>query len=231
MVTQLLFGETYELLEVLEKWTKVRLDADGYECWVDNKQITPINEEEHSRLRSSSPFKSANLLSTLDCPTGKIILPMGASLWGLSKGAINIAGVEYPFSGEAIDSSLKRRSTIPNLSHQFLNTPYLWGGRSPAGMDCSGFTQFVFSMAGIQLPRDAYQQAECGQPVELTDAAPCDLAFFRNDQGRITHVGIVLQDNTIIHASGRVRIDQLNSAGILTEEGQLTHSLAHISRI
>ena len=116
---------------------------------------------------------------------------------------------------------------------QWLNTPYLWGGRSPFGVDCSGLTQMLFLVGGIQLPRDAWQQAELGKLVELIDlAATGDLAFFDNEEGRIVHVGIVLENRRILHASGRVRIDNLDQEGIFNaSEKKYTHKLRMIKRV
>lgn len=231
MVTQLLFGETFEILEKQEKWSRIRNVHDAYESWVDNKQITHLSDEDHSRIASSTCFKNADLMGSLMVDGQSLLLPAGSSLPGLTNGQLRIVNSNYVFEGQVIDTCLSRKMTIPDLAMKFLNTPYLWGGRSPAGMDCSGFTQVVFSLAGMQLPRDAWQQAELGESITLEAAQPCDLAFFQNAEGRITHVGIVLEDRKIIHASGKVRIDTLGEGGIENELGSITHNLSHISRL
>jgi cell wall-associated NlpC family hydrolase len=117
-------------------------------------------------------------------------------------------------------------------SMQYLNTPYLWGGRSPFGIDCSGFTQIVFKLCDMKLNRDAYQQATQGTPVEsIEKAKEKDLAFFKNDEGRIVHTGIILSGNKIIHASGKVHIDTIDEKGIFNgETKQHSHQLAAIRR-
>ena len=231
MVTQLLFGETFEILERQEKWSRIKNDRDKYESWVDNKQITTLSDDDHSRIVSSTCFKSADLVSSLKVEGQSLLLLAGSSLPGLADGQLRIVNSTYIFEGQAIDTCLSRKMTIPDLAMKFLNSPYLWGGRSPVGIDCSGFTQVVFSLAGIRLPRDAWQQADLGERTTVEAAQPCDLAFFQNGKSRITHVGIVLEDRKIIHASGKVRIDELTEKGICTAAGKVTHDLAHISRI
>ena len=116
---------------------------------------------------------------------------------------------------------------------EFLNAPYLWGGKSFFGVDCSGFTQLVYKVNNVKLPRDAYQQAEVGEALSFVEESqPGDLAFFENAEGRIIHVGIMLDDQKIIHASGKVRIDTLDSTGIFNQEmNKHTHKLRFVKSI
>ena len=116
---------------------------------------------------------------------------------------------------------------------RYLNAPYLWGGRSPFGIDCSGFTQLVFKFAGIKLQRDAYQQGGQGSIINfIEEVQPGDLAFFSNDEGAIIHVGIMLKDNRIIHSSGKVRIDKIDHFGIYNAETKKhSHLLKLIKRM
>ena len=115
----------------------------------------------------------------------------------------------------------------------YLNSPYLWGGRSPFGIDCSGFTQMVFKLNGIKLPRDAYEQAEIGKTLNfIEETQKGDLAFFDNEEGKIIHTGIIIDKNKIIHSSGKVRIDNLDHYGIFNAEtGKYSHNLRLIKKV
>ena len=138
----------------------------------------------------------------------------------------------YQFDGLTTPGFTQKKKLIENAL-MYLNAPYLWGGRSPLGIDCSGFTQMVYRLQGINLPRDAYQQAEVGTTLSfIEESDPGDLAFFDNNEGKITHVGIILEENHIIHASGKVRIDRIDQQGIFnTEIGTHTHKLRLIKSI
>lgn len=213
MVSQVLFGETMHVLESNEKWHLVRLQHDGYEGWIDKKQIVPVEGD----LPSTHFLRD---VSARVCLNGRSMhLPAGALL---------------PESYNALATETRG---IEFYAHMFLETPYLWGGRTFMGIDCSGFTQIVFRLIGKQLPRDAYQQAEMGESISFVEEAETgDLAFFDNTEGRITHVGIVLKEQdgitNIIHASGKVRIDTLDHSGIYNDEMKsYSHKLRLLKRI
>lgn len=234
MVTQWLFGETAEVLERDGAWSRLCFDHDGYEGWVDNKQITRCltpNVEPDRRVIDQT--------SLVDLGDRQVLLPYGAVLPFLQDGTILWDGRRVPVN--AVTNVLGRNDRaglIETYIHPFLGAPYLWGGRTPAGVDCSGFTQAIFMLMGIYLRRDAYQQAEEGDPVEFAELAITgDLAFFDNAEDRITHVGIVLrrdheQPAEIVHASGHVRIDTLDQQGIFNnQEQRYTHTLRLLRRV
>ena len=124
----------------------------------------------------------------------------------------------YQFDGLTTPGFVKKEKLVENAL-MYLNAPYLWGGRSPVGIDCSGFTQIVYRLQGVDLPRDAYQQAKVGTTLSFVEESePGDLAFFDNNEGKIIHVGIILEDNHIVHASGKVRIDRIDQQGIFNTE-------------
>jgi hypothetical protein len=165
-------------------------------------------------------------------PESKYMLLPGSILPFYSNNKFSIGHKEYNLEGNKIrmphaDIDWKKAAMT------FLKSPYLWGGKTPFGIDCSGFTQQVFRMCGIHLQRDAYQQATQGAVIEnLSEAQPGDLAFFDNEKNRITHVGIILETNKIIHASGEVRIDKLDTQGIWNKDrNTYTHKLRNIQRI
>lgn len=229
MVTQWLFGETAEVLERQEQWSRLRFDHDGYEGWVDNKQVLPCDTPNFD-----PDLRVLDNMSIVDLGDRQVMLPYGAVLPFHANGAILFQGRRVPVN--AVTNTLgggDREALIEAYIHPFLGAPYLWGGRTPWGVDCSGFTQAIFMFMGIYLPRDAWQQASEGDPVRSVDEADAgDLAFFTNTDGRIVHVGIVLGGGRIVHASGMVRIDRLTAEGILNEQDRrITHSLAAIRRI
>lgn len=228
-VTQWLLGETANVLEQHAKWAKIRFHHDGYEGWVDVKQMGIIQDDV-----DPDPVRSIEQFMHISTPSGALIVPFGAVLPGYASGAFRIGDEHLTFPG--------RTTALPNgtpvmrmlaLKDQWLNTPYLWGGRSPFGVDCSGLTQMLFLAGGIQLQRDASQQAEQGKPVDAIDLSTTgDLAFFNNEEGRVIHVGIILEDRKILHASGRVRIDTIDNEGIFNaEQKQYSHVLYAIRRV
>lgn len=234
MVSQWLFGETAQVIDSTDSWSRLRFDHDGYEGWVDHKQILPC--------------PTPNFDPDLRVIDGNTIVDLGERQIPLTYGAVlpfyedgTILWQHHRVHVQAVTNhrpEIERAELLELYLHPFLGAPYLWGGRTPWGVDCSGLVQMIFILMGIYLPRDAAQQAEEGDIVELLDLnEPGDLAFFENAEGRITHVGIILTRNDeddlrVAHASGRVRIDKLDHQGIYNaEEGRYTHKLRLVRRV
>ena len=229
-VNQLLMGEPYSVLEEQPKWLRIAGLLDNYEGWIDRGQHTALEEEILEADLFGFPRSSSLLGQAIHAKTRKRRwVPMGAVLPKLEDNRFALADELWEFSGELASNDPR---WISSYALQYLDCPYLWGGRTAMGIDCSGFTQTVYSLCGAQLPRDASQQFNEGISVEFAHRKDADLAFFANEKGRITHVGILLPNNKIIHASGRVRIDELDEKGIFRKaENRYTHNLTGVKRI
>jgi len=231
MVSELLFGEMAEVIEESKAFTKLRSVYEGYEGWCQTSQLTSIDV---LQANQSTDLLTAEWIAAIDFNGHPMQLPMGSSLGLLSgdKGKIGQYSVTYNRKTWNPSTVLFSGEAMKMFSLQYLNTPYLWGGRSVFGIDCSGFVQQVFCFFNKKLPRDAYQQATKGEVVGFLQEAQCgDLAFFDNDEGQITHVGLLLNAETMIHASGKVRIDRIDNMGIVnTDTGERTHRLRIIKR-
>jgi hypothetical protein len=231
IVTQVLFGEHYEIFEENEKWLHIRLAFDGYLCWIDRKQHLPLSADEYAELQKFRAPRTADILGIAKDQVKETYynLPMGSRLPFYNGEQFRVGQSVFTFKGTL---AVADPANMVQYASNYLNAPYLWGGRTPFGIDCSGFTQMVFALCGQWLPRDAWQQADIGTPVAWDDRSERDLAFFHNKEGKITHVGIVLAGDQIIHASGKVRIDKLAPEGIIhRDSGNLTHTLNGLRRI
>ena len=231
MVNQIVFGEHFKILECRKKWSRIRLAHDSYEGWICNKQWIEIPEEEYKQLDKDVSTITTDILDIITKKQHQPIV-IGSILPNYKSGHALINDEMYKFDGLTTPGFTQKNKLIENAL-MYLNAPYLWGGRSPLGIDCSGFTQMVYRLQGINLPRDAYQQADIGTTLSfIEESDPGDLAFFDNKEGRIVHVGIILEENYIIHASGKVRIDRIDQQGIFnTEIGTHTHKLRLIKSI
>jgi hypothetical protein len=231
IVSQVLFGEHFEVIEQLKQWSKVKLHYDDYEGWIDSKQFQIITEADFNQLSQDAIILSSDLIEYITAPNNLLTpIPLGASLSFLNHSVINIDN--FDFEGMKI-SGIKPKSNLINTSFMYLNAPYLWGGKTPFGVDCSGFTQMVYKLNGYKLLRDASQQSLQGEALSfIEESEPGDLAFFDNDEGNIIHVGIIMENNYIIHASGKVRIDRLDHLGIYNADiNRHTHKLRVIKKI
>jgi gamma-D-glutamyl-L-lysine dipeptidyl-peptidase len=231
IVSQVLFGEHFQIIETLKQWSKIKLQYDEYEGWVDSKQYQIITEEQYNLLSDDAIILNADLVEYVSNKDNVLIpITLGASLNFLNNHEINIQ--EFEFEGLKL-SGVKPKNEIVKTSYMYLNSPYLWGGKTPFGIDCSGFTQMVYKLNGYKLLRDASQQAGQGEVLSfIEESEPGDLAFFDNEEGNIIHVGIILENNYIIHASGKVRIDRLDHLGIYNAEtNRHTHRLRVIKKV
>ena len=232
MTTQLLFGESFQIVEEVKKWTYIKITSDKYEGWIDTNSISIISEDIYGQINSNPSFVLSKLINIiLKNKNEKIMLPVGSVLpnFNESNNGFYINKNQYQLSEKHDCVKLD----IDTLSKQFLNSPYLWGGKNPFGIDCSGFIQVVFKVLGVKLPRDADQQVMVGTDVNfISEVKDGDLAFFDDEDGNIIHVGIILKNNEIIHASGKVRIDKLDQQGVYNKEiKKYTYKLRVIKRI
>ncbi|MEK6155270.1 C40 family peptidase [Flavobacteriaceae bacterium 3-367] len=227
MTTQLLYGDHFKVLEHRKDWSRIRIAYDQYEGWVDNKQFTLVSAEAYGELDMARPTKIATDLVSF-CSTGNnVLIPvvLGSSLQHLSL-------LDHTYEGKSV-SGIQEKDKLIDTALLFLNAPYLWGGKTPFGIDCSGLAQMVYKINGHTLARNAAQQAGQGEALSFIEESEAgDLVFFDNSEGIIDHVGLVMKNNYVIHAHGKVRIDRLDHTGIFnTETGRYTHKLRVIKKI
>lgn len=228
IVTQILFGELIEVTEKHDNWWKITTMFDNYTGYVDSKQLRKLSKKETNRWLDGLSYQ-VNLTSKIKTPWGNQIIVKGSFLPFMVEESFSIGNDEFKLI-DAIDTNSS--NNLVEIAKDYLNAPYLWGGKTPFGIDCSGFTQQVFRFVEINLPRDASQQIEYGKEVDFTERQSGDVAFFKNKDGKIIHVGILLNNQQIIHASGQVRIDNYDSQGIIHYTNEFhTHFSAGIRRM
>lgn len=245
MVTQILFGEKYSVLDRQGKWARVRTEADNYDGWIDAKLVADVSEEEIERQAADAAYVTRQPFSRIESMDGgnalPALAPMGSVVYNGMRMATLLGGEDMlcTLNGRKfiLHETGERQDGMPlspvGCAKRLLGAPYLWGGRTAFGIDCSGLVQLAYKCCGIQLPRDASQMVESGSAVPFGAHRENDVAFFANDNGRICHVGLCMEGGQIIHASGSVRIDTLDGQGILNMDrgGVHTHKLASIKRL
>jgi hypothetical protein len=229
-VSQVLFGEIFEIKEWKDNWVKIITTFDNYTGWIGRLQFIMLGHLAYKRFKQTPPpFTYRPVTQAWKITNNSILyLPAGSSLAFLEGTTCRLGNEQFEIIGE-----IGETENLVVTATSFLNAPYLWGGRTHFGIDCSGFTQSVFKLQGINLLRDAALQAEQGYAVNsIHDTRMGDLAFFDNAEGKVVHVGIMLNNENIIHASGKVKIDTIDEKGIYSEElKRYTHKLHSIRRL
>ncbi|PTX62731.1 SH3 domain-containing protein [Kordia periserrulae] len=225
LVSQVLYGEHFKVLEQRKKWSRIRIAFDKYEGWIDNKQYVEITEEIYKEKDTEQLVLSSDLVEFVTDESLLMPIPIGSVL-----NSLNL--LSHQHDGNTVSGIVSKENLI-KTSYMYLGAPYLWGGKTPFGIDCSGFTQMVYKLNGYKLLRDASQQATQGEALSfIEESEPGDLAFFDNEEGNIIHVGIIMENNYIIHAHGKVRIDRIDHSGIFNiETRRHTHRLRVIKKV
>lgn len=227
MTSQLLYGEHFKVLEDRAQWSRIRNSFDDFEAWIDNKQYSKIEEAEYYSLNENDLQLSSDLVEYITDENGILMPVVLGSVLNFTK------QLGHKFEGAPGDVISSNKESLVNTAVLFLNTPLIWGGKSPFGIDCSGFTQMVYKLNGFKIKRKASEQAKQGEALSfIEESEPGDLAFFDDNDGIINHVGLMMKDNYIIHVDGKVRIDRIDHSGIFNADlRKHTHKLRVIKKI
>lgn len=230
MLSQILFGEKYTEIERSGNWMKIETQFDNYSGWIDVDHIQQTTDKEDT----AGYVLNKSLLCFRNDKT-KMILEPGCEIYNpdFENKQFSIGKNKYTASEDFSKAYVSSMDSFPETALRFINSPYIWGGRIPSGIDCSGLTQLVYKINGVKIPRDSWQQAETGRSIDfISEAEPGDLVFFDNESGKISHVGMIFSKGLVIHASGRVRIDVIDHQGIYkTETSKYSHRLRTIKRV
>jgi hypothetical protein len=213
-VSQLLAGETGVVLESSGRWRRLRLVEDGAEGWAHQGGLREVPEGEAAAWRSRAAWSAGALVQV---GTERRWLPLRARA-ALADGDVELPGGE---TGRVIDGAVRPLARVHQEARQqppeewarqrFAGAPYLWGGVTPGGVDCSGLIHTTWLARGVALPRDSARQRDAGQAVPPDAMRAGDLLFFHGeDDQSVNHVAIAGPDATLLHAS-------LGAGGVVTE--------------
>lgn len=235
MTDQILFGESFRIYEYHDQWQYVERIDDGYTGWFNNPHYLSCSEADIQKMARSSIYTVNQPFSRCTFNSQHIFIPAGSRLpfFHRHRRSFILGNDKYFLHEELLAADRSRIAILKETALNFLNAPYLWGGKTIFGIDCSGFIQVVFRIAGIDLPRDSHKQLGHGRVINsLEDAQPGDLLFFGKKRGDINHIGMLLEAGKIIHASGKVRVNPVDLHGIYSIEGQrYTHALRAIKSL
>ncbi|GAB2453731.1 hydrolase Nlp/P60 [Hymenobacter qilianensis] len=238
IVTQLIFGECYTIVLTQGNWCQVRIAADQYVGWMDVKQHQPVTSTYFTEWGAHAHPRSLDVVQMVSDADTRQPISLGARLPFFDGMTLRLGERQLFYNGAATNPTSngdpgRKAALLQKMGQAFLKAPYLWGGKTLFGVDCSGLMQQLYGLVDIQLPRDARQQIDHGRTVHfVSQTQPGDLAFFDNAEGNIVHVGMLLEDQQILHASGEVRIDPLDHNGIYNRQRQkYSHKLRLIKRL
>lgn len=232
-VSELLFGDSFEVLDEHKEWIKIKCSFDDYEGWVLNSVYASCSGIDYKSDKKKLHPCSYDILQPAISSKRQIPILIGSSLPNYDGLIVKLGKEKFNVNGR-VTSHKKKYDTafLQKTAMQFLHAPYRWGGKTPFGIDCSGFTQLVYKIMNVRLKRDAWQQAQQGEFITfMNETRIGDLAFFGGDD-KISHVGIIIENEQIIHASAKVKIDRIDQTGIYSlEQKKYTHKLRFIKRI
>ena len=234
IMTQMLFGDTFEVLDTYKQWKYIKTTYDQYEGWIDEKVVLSLSKDDFKRINAQDKFFTTDIVSEVIFPkSGRFLLPMGSVLPDFDPEKLTLKmGEETGVLMGNFTTGKHSKSQILEWAFTYLNSPYLWGGKTHFGLDCSGLTQMAYKIGGYDLLRNAKDQATQGVTIKLSEAEPGDLAFFTNDKGKVIHVGFLLGDGTIFHSHGNAHIDPVDEKGIWSNKFQrYSHRLSEVKRI